>query len=1097
MNHAELRAPRRRGGRVLLIATSMLALVSGLLTVAVVPVATVQAVTPGTTTFNDINPDNGPGLPLAECPDPCASQHNGGRVNGLAVSPGLPEGLAPDTYYAASEVGGLFKSTDGGGHWVHLDSHVPHLTWDVETEIGGLRVYATSFFDGRAEPLTGVQISSNGGQTWTRASLPDPAGCAAAIVNQPSAFGIALRPGTVGEVLVGTNCGLARSLDHGDTWVRFDPTTTGAPNSIWDVVALPGGRTYACGDDGLLLSMSGAPGMWSRLGKPNPAFGGYCSLAVDPDDPTVVFMASGTAYFADIVVALGDADFFEGRITEPSVCPGGAAPPCPTVAWTVFPYPDDDPATTDKIDKKIRVPIVATNDRSAGFDPADASDGFDLWIGDGSLWRIPCHAGQTPRCKTDKTKWSGSFTDHLGGAQMAHGDSGDLVFDPHDSVDACPTIYSSDGGVYANALLTNDACQTPDFRGANEGLHAYYLHGMAGFSPTGGNEAVDEDLYFATQDVGLFYTDNAGGQTPTWFHGVGGDALDVTGDAQRTVNTVPGNTGTILQVGLRGYTNMTSPVVGIPVQPNWDSEALVRADTGRYLLALPAASGTVPRGIRDIDITQLGSAPLGTEFAGASWPAAADPPCHVVLAAGSPDPVPYVLAGRCWYGTQNVGGAAIGPADKLYTIDNEQWVERDPPPAPDGSVDADAGFGIVAVDPMNPLRLYAAVLFDGPASRMMRSTDGGRTWVTDAALTRLMYRGFEPDLNDPGDGVRVMPQASLVAFDPSDPDIIVAGGRSSGVFITSNGGQSWALLTDPFTPGSSGIPHLPNPAFARFDHDRPGVVRIYLGTGRGVWRIDLANADLSVTKADAPDPVILGTDLTYTIAVSNAGPDMAQNGTLEDELPAGTTFSSLSAPAGWSCEHPAFGARGTVRCMNASMAPGTATFTLVVRTGAVNPAVGVRNTARVYSAAIDPNPANNAANAITAVIVPVRINIQPGSVPNPINLRGQATVAVLTTAAGEYGLPLAFDATTIALSSVRFGSASAVLAGNGALAKKDAHPEDAYELDETTKDGDIDLVLHFRVADSGLTTLSTQGCVAGTFGPGYRFFGCDSVVVKP
>jgi hypothetical protein len=39
--------------------------------------------------------------------------------------------------------------------------------------------------------------------------------------------------------------------------------------------------------------------------------------------------------------------------------------------------------------------------------------------------------------------------------------------------------------------------------------------------------------------------------------------------------------------------------------------------------------------------------------------------------------------------------------------------------------------------------------------------------------------------------------------------------------------------------------------------------------------------------------------------------------------------------------------------------------------------------------------------------------------------------------------------------------------------------DDSYELDETTKDGDIDLVLHFRVGDSGLTASSTQGCVAG------------------
>jgi len=1077
-----------------LVAAAVAVLALGVLAPVAGPTASVRAVTPATTDFGDINPDNGPGL--TGCPAPCTSQLNGGRVNGLAGVATFP-GLTPDTYFAASEVGGLFKSIDGGGHWVHLDTHVPHLTWDVAVEPGALRVYATSFFDGR--PLTGIQTSTNGGDTWSRANVPDLAACSELRRNQPSAFGIALRPGTTGEVLVGTNCGLARSMDHGVSWQHFDPVAASSPNSIWDVVALPGGRTYACGDDGLLMSPSGADGTWQFLAKltyfNGTDLGGFCAMAVSPDEPTVVFVGFGDAGFADIVTARRP-EFFEIRIDE-----SGATP---VVASTRLPYPDDHDG---KVDRKSRVPIVATNARSAGFDPDDSSPGFDLWIGDGSLWRILCHDGQLPRCSTVKAEWKGSFTDHLGRTdqppdqrlQMAHGDSGDLEFDPKSSIDACPTLYSSDGGIYSNGATASGVCQTPRFEGANVGLHAYYLRTMTGFSPTGGNVEAEEDLYFGTQDNGAFYSADAGAQTPTWSHGAAGDVIDIAADGTRTIATVPGDPGfVVLQAGLRGYTGMTTKNSFVPGQPLWDSEILAPIGDGKYLLALKDPVFSAVRGVNEIDITKLGTEPYGVPYKDAAWPDDAAAPCHVVVGAGPSGPVPYVLAGMCWYGTQDIGEPANRPADQLWTFENGAWVEREPGPAtPDGTVSEFAGFGLVAVDPKNPLRLYAAVLFDGD-SRMVRSVDGGKSWATDWALTRLMYDGFEQDLGDPGDGVRVMPQASLVAFDPEDPDIIVAGGRASGVFITSDGGQTWALLTDPHTPTSE-RPHLPNPAFARFDHDKPGVVRIYLGTGRGIWRIGLVNADLSVTKGDAPDPAVLGQDLTYTIGVTSAGPDMAQNATFEDELPAGTVFRSVTASAGWSCEHPGVGDRGTVRCTHQSMAPGSASFTLVVRPGgSVDPGAGIVNVARAYSAAIDNDQTGNRATTQTEVIVPVAINISPGTFPNSLNLRARVPVAVLTTGTGAYGLPKAFDATTIDPLSVRFGPATVVVSGGGAApVQRKGHLEDAFELDETTKDGDVDMVLLFRVADAGLSTSSTEACLAGTYGAGYRFFGCDSIFVVP
>lgn len=134
-------------------------------------------------------------------------------------------------------------------------------------------------------------------------------------------------------------------------------------------------------------------------------------------------------------------------------------------------------------------------------------------------------------------------------------------------------------------------------------------------------------------------------------------------------------------------------------------------------------------------------------------------------------------------------------------------------------------------------------------------------------------------------------------------------------------------------------------------------------------------ANLSLTKTDAPDPVLPGAPLTYSITVNNAGPSDAANALLTDVLPAGTTFASLIAPGGWSCTTPAVGAAGTVSCGNTAMAPGSALFTLVVTvSGALAGGSTLSNTATVASATTDPNSANNSATAMTAVTTPAAVS---------------------------------------------------------------------------------------------------------------------------
>src|SRR5438552_4127381 len=135
-----------------------------------------------------------------------------------------------------------------------------------------------------------------------------------------------------------------------------------------------------------------------------------------------------------------------------------------------------------------------------------------------------------------------------------------------------------------------------------------------------------------------------------------------------------------------------------------------------------------------------------------------------------------------------------------------------------------------------------------------------------------------------------------------------------------------------------------------------------------------ASADLSVTKVDTPDPVNTGSNLTYTITVTNNGPDAAANASWSDTLPAGTTFVSMPDVSGWSCTTPAAGDNGTVSCSNASFAVGSSVFPLTVAVAPTVPAGSIiSNTATATSSTPDGNPGNNSGTATTTVLSPASV----------------------------------------------------------------------------------------------------------------------------
>ncbi|MGH2711994.1 MAG: hypothetical protein ACRDH9_12430 [Actinomycetota bacterium] len=257
----------------------------------------------------------------------------------------------------------------------------------------------------------------------------------------------------------------------------------------------------------------------------------------------------------------------------------------------------------------------------------------------------------------------------------------------------------------------------------------------------------------------------------------------------------------------------------------------------------------------------------------------------------------------------------------------------------------------------------------------------------------------------------------------------------------------------------------------------------------------VAEADLEIVSYEAQNPpseITIGQPASVTLeeVITNHGPSAPMDVRIDGT--ASADAGSTVAPTVTSSLEPAVGIEElgeseeeyTLSCE----APGPHTFTFK----------SVISPDRIDDT--DPLPGNNTAEESFTVecIVPVVINIKPGSFENPLNLKSNGVIplAILTTMAGEYGLPTDFDALTVHATSVRFGPEGVVTAGGGASESHGlGHIEDALErTDEKTRDGDLDMVLHFRTQESELDGTETMACVRGTFGPmNFVFHGCDVV----
>ena len=182
----------------------------------------------------------------------------------------------------------------------------------------------------------------------------------------------------------------------------------------------------------------------------------------------------------------------------------------------------------------------------------------------------------------------------------------------------------------------------------------------------------------------------------------------------------------------------------------------------------------------------------------------------------------------------------------------------------------------------------------------------------------------------------------------------------------------------------------------------------------GITEVDAANnsatdtdtlapsANLGIAITDTPDPVNANANITYAVAVSNAGPSNSGVLTVTADVPANATFVSAGGSGGWTCSV----ASGTITCTRAAIAVASApNLPIVLRAPAEADTVDF--TVEVASTATDPTPGNNTASASTTVAARADLSIAVTDAPDPVIAGGTLTYTITVTNLGRSTAPTA------------------------------------------------------------------------------------------
>jgi uncharacterized repeat protein (TIGR01451 family) len=222
------------------------------------------------------------------------------------------------------------------------------------------------------------------------------------------------------------------------------------------------------------------------------------------------------------------------------------------------------------------------------------------------------------------------------------------------------------------------------------------------------------------------------------------------------------------------------------------------------------------------------------------------------------------------------------------------------------------------------------------------SADAGANWLTSAGNAAIDWNA-----NAAIDGAAVMVDINNMGISDCGND----GGNPPTPTPTPGemlvGFDDWANIK--FRAALSPNAGFSPPPANEIDFPNAEIVRARM--------VATLKADPAISKAASPGTVVTGSNVTYTITVSNNRPVQADNVVVADNLPAGLTFVSCAASGGGVC-----GGSGSNRTVTFAVLPGnsTATITLVanVECATVDGTV-IANIASLTSDTPDFDPGNN------------------------------------------------------------------------------------------------------------------------------------------
>ena len=733
----------------------------------------------------------------------------GGRAVAAAVNPANEEEAL-----VASESGGLFRTTNRGASWTHVEGLPMWRLIDVAYAADGRTVIVTGHPDSHTEDQGGLWRSTDNGVHWEQ-----PASWRLPCSGRGPAYGISFEPGTA-NVYVGTPCGLAVSSDAGQSWTY----AAVANHAVYAVSAQAGGIVDIAGDTGHQRSKTRGAS-FSGITAGSRGVPWVHTVGHHPTNP-------------DIVYAI-----FE--VARPPVVPEGTAGARALFQGTHNAI--EDIWTWQQVSPRDlygagRTPFVFAVPGRLG-----VHGSADIYLD--TIARI---ARQTVGLLEAFPRLGG--WESLG--SPSHGDYNAMAFSPSTGL---PMYLVDDGGVARAVPQTDSRLAGAVWEAVGNtarGFRALQLYDVAGQVTADGRL----NLYAGTQDNGIWGSGDGGLVLPGGTGWASGGTEG--GHFQMTRYERPGNTPILQFVDWGGgaYVNSRSHQLfaGKDCWNNVPPEQCANPTTNPLLIgpalwlqnhSLSSAVGNIVYisssdsavwqrvGVIPYALTQL--SPGGPQVARVGQ----ELTIYQGIVTGSGSVGLVKLTGIRADGTVQslrVSRADIGLGGiASYSLGEESFAV---PP-------------VWGMDPNDPARLMAV---DGSSGTVRFSTTGGEYWVTDWNLTDSVT-GLDPSTGrrnlrmvtstyfSPGAGAQI----HVIQWDPERRGRIFVGTEAAGIFWSENDGRTWQKVSR-----SEQVTGVTAFFFERNSNRDRRADSVYVATyGRGLWKVRLPlQAPCPFQFCGLPDP---------------------------------------------------------------------------------------------------------------------------------------------------------------------------------------------------------------------------------------------------